>query len=223
MNFKINSIKKISITETLIIINVLVFATMYLFNLNTYFVSKFSSMGYIWELTENEDYYRKTSKTIFNSIEFYRLLTANYLHGGLMHIMFNMMALYSLGKVIESLIGKIKFFIVYTVSGIGGTILSSSMSIYLKPNDLSLSVGASGAVFGIAGCLVVLAIYRRNRGIDLFYQINYQPLIIMLGLNLVMGQMIEGIDNWGHIGGLVSGAFIGFIYSYINERKLNNF
>ena len=66
MNFKINSIKKISITETLIIINVLVFAIMYLFNLNTYFVSKFSSMGYIWELTEIENYYRKTSKTIFN-------------------------------------------------------------------------------------------------------------------------------------------------------------
>ena len=45
----------------------------------------------------------------------------------------------------------------------------------------------------------------------------------MLGLNLVLGQMIDGIDNWGHIGGLISGALVGFIYSYINEKKLNNF
>ena len=224
MNFKINNINNLSVTEILIITNVLIFVIMYLFNLNAYFISEFSSMGYIWELSQDGRYVQKTEKTIFDLNEFYRLLTANYLHGGLMHIMFNMIALYSLGQVIESLIGKMKFFIAYTLSGIGGTVLSSSMSIYFSPNNFVPSVGASGAVFGIAGCLVVLAIYRRSKGIDLLYRINYQPLVVMLGLNLIMGQMVDRIDNWGHIGGLITGCVIGGIYSYmIEKRNLNNF
>ena len=92
------------------------------------------------------------------------------------------------------------------------------MNLYLNPEKTIYSVGASGAVFGIAGCLVVLAVYRKSRGMDLFYQINYQPLVIMLALNLALGQMIDGIDNWGHIGGLVFGAFIGSIYSWMNNK-----
>ena len=93
------------------------------------------------------------------------------------------------------------------------------MNIYLKPDTLNFSVGASGAVFGIAACLVVLAVYRRNRGMDFIYQINYQPLVIMLGLNLVMGQMVDRIDNWGHIGGLVTGALVGLIYIVQLEKR----
>ena len=224
MNFKVNNLNQdISVTQVLIFVNTLVFVIMYFFNFQEYFINNFSSMGYIWEPSFKEGYYRKTTETIFTASHCYRLVTANYLHGGLMHIMFNMIALYSLGEVIEKIIGKAKFFAVYTFSGLGGTILSSSMNIYLEPNSLSLSVGASGAVFGIAGCLVVLAIYRRNKGIDFLYRINYQPLVVMLGLNLVMGQMVDGIDNWGHIGGLVTGLLIGLLYSYYNNKKLNNF
>ena len=136
-----------------------------------------------------------------------------------MHIMFNMIALYNLGEVVESLVGKFKFFVAYTLSGLAGTLLSSSMNLYLNPERTVYSVGASGAVFGIAGCLVVLAIYRRNKGMDLLYRINYQPLVVMLGLNLVMGQMIDQIDNWGHIGGLVFGSIIGLFYSYLSEKR----
>jgi len=224
MNFRVNNLNQgISVTQVLILVNVLIFIIMYLFNFQQYFINNFSSMGYIWEPSIKEGYYRKTPETIFTASHCYRLLTANYLHGGLMHIMFNMIALYSLGEVIERLIGKAKFFAVYTLSGLGGTVLGSSMSIYLEPRSLSFSVGASGAVFGIAGCLVVLAIYRRNRGIDLLYRINYQPLVVMLCLNLVMGQMVEGIDNWGHIGGLVTGLLVGLLYSYFDNKKLNNF
>ena len=220
MNFRVHNLNQsVTVTQALIAVNVAIFAVMYIFNLNQYFINNFSSMGYIWEPALRDGYYYKTSETIFSFDHIHRLLTANYLHGGLMHIMFNMLALHSLGEVIENLIGKVKFFIAYTLSGIGGTILSSSMNIYLKPNSLNFSVGASGAVFGIAACLVVLAVYRRNRGMDFIYQINYQPLVIMLGLNLVMGQMVDRIDNWGHIGGLVTGALVGLVYIFQLEKR----
>ena len=220
MNFRVHNLNQgVTVTQALIAVNVAVFAVMYLLNLNEYFINNFSSMGYIWKPALRDGYYYKTSETIFAVEHVHRLLTANYLHGGLMHIMFNMLALHSLGEIIENLIGKVKFFIVYTVSGIGGTILSSSMNIYLKPDSLNFSVGASGAVFGIAACLVVLAVYRRNRGMDFIYQINYQPLVMMLGLNLVMGQMVDRIDNWGHIGGLIAGALVGLVYIAQLEKR----
>ena len=217
MNYRLNKFKNISITEALIFINLIVFALMYFFNFEQYFIQNFSSINvkiYINKLTGQFHH----SESIFSTNEYYRFLTANYLHGGAMHIMFNMMALYSLGQVVESLVGRIKFFIAYTLSGLAGAFLSSAMNLYLNPEKTIYSVGASGAVFGIAGCLVVLAVYRKSRGMDLFYQINYQPLVIMLALNLALGQMIDGIDNWGHIGGLVFGAFIGSIYSWMNNR-----
>ena len=217
MNYRLNKFKNISITEALIFINLIVFALMYFFNFEQYFIQNFSSINvkiYVSKLTGQFHH----SESIFSTNEYHRFLTANYLHGGAMHIMFNMMALYSLGQVVESLVGRIKFFIAYTLSGLAGAFLSSIMNLYLNPEKTVYSVGASGAVFGIAGCLVVLAVYRKSRGMDLLYQINYQPLVVMLALNLALGQMIDGIDNWGHIGGLVFGAFIGSIYSWMNDR-----
>ena len=72
---------------------------------------------------------------------------------------------------------------------------------------------------GTAASEAMLMLYRKNKGMDLLYRINYQPLAIMLGLNLVMGQMIEQIDNWGHIGGLITGSIIGLIYSYMIGKR----
>ena len=172
MNYRIRTLKSISITEALILINLIVFGLMYFFNFKDYFILNFSSINvkvYVSSITNQFHH----SESIFSTNEYYRFLTANYLHGGSMHIMFNMMALYNLGKVVESLIGRVKFFIAYTISGLAGTLLSSSMNLYLNPQKPIYSVGASGAVFGIAGCLVVLAIYRKNKGMDFLYQINY--------------------------------------------------
>ena len=224
MNFKINNYQDLSVTQMLIGFNVAIYIVMYFFGFSNYFIEHFCSLGVVSGVYNPITGETISQTTIFETNQYYRFLTSNYLHGHLMHVMFNMIALYSLGEVIESLIGRKKFLIVYTLSGVGGSLLSSIMNIYLMPNEIIRSVGASGAVFGIAGCLVVLAIYRRNRGMDLLYRINYQPLVLMLGLNLVMGHMIEGIDNWGHIGGLITGCLIGGIYSYmIEKRNLNNF
>ena len=105
------------------------------------------------------------------------------------------------------------FYIIYVVS---------LTLIILRPalaNESVFQAFWTGAVFGIAACLVVLAVYRRNRGMDFIYQINYQPLVIMLGLNLVMGQIVDRIDNWGHIGGLITGVLIGFVYIIQSEKR----
>ncbi|MAV64885.1 MAG: hypothetical protein CMG00_06825 [Candidatus Marinimicrobia bacterium] len=214
--------QSLSITQKLIIINVLIYAVMYLFNLESFFIRNFSSIGVV-----SGTYNKFTGEvinqvTIFETNQYYRFLTANYLHGSLMHIMFNMMALYNLGELVESLIGRFRFFIIYTISGIGGALLSSIMNILLRPTEIVYSVGASGAVFGVAGSLVVLALYRKNKGMDLFYRINYQPLVFMLFLNLLMGQMVSRIDNWGHIGGLLVGCLIAYIYTF-GHKALDNF
>ena len=221
MNFKVNDYKNLSVTQILIGINVAIFAVMWMFpSIYKYIMLNFPSINlkvYGFYLN-NGTFIPKDYVSIFSTGEYYRFLTANYLHGSPMHIMFNMLALYNLGQAIEPMIGKFKFFIVYTISGLGGTLLSSIMNLYLSPNHTISSVGASGAVFGIAGCLVVLAIYRRNKGMDFLYRINYMPLVAMLGMNLVIGQMIDGIDNWGHIGGLIAGCLIGLMYTQMKNR-----
>ena len=227
MNFKLNNYRNLSVTQILIGINVAIFVVMYIFNFKVDFLNKFSSVNVLSFGYEgiNGSYIHKEFVSIFSTNQYYRFLTANYLHGSPMHIIFNMLALYSLGQVIEPMIGRLKFFIVYTISGLGGTLLSSVMNLYLNPNDVISSVGASGAVFGIAGCLVVLAIYRSNKGMDFLYRINYKPLVVMLGMNLIIAEIINRtgggnlrIDNWGHIGGLIAGCLIGLIYTQMKNR-----
>jgi membrane associated rhomboid family serine protease len=125
--------------------------------------------------------------------EYYRLITAGFLHAGLLHLMFNGFALYVLGTMIEPVVGHLRFTIIYFVSLLAG----SFGAVLVEPD--ALTVGASGAIFGLMGATVVV---MRNRGINWMES----GIGLWLGINLVFTFAIPGISIGGHIGGLIGGA-----------------
>ena len=139
--------------------------------------------------------------------QYYRLVTEMFLHGGIIHLAFNMYTLYSIGGQIEYIYGKVKYLMLYFLSGIGAGILSC----ILDPK--SLSVGASGAIFGLFGAFAVYAIKNRDK-------INkgaITNILLVIGMNLYIGFTSKGIDNAAHIGGLIMGALIGLV---INKKAI---
>jgi rhomboid protease GluP len=134
-------------------------------------------------------------------------LTATYLHGSLLHIIFNMMALRSLGPLVEELYGYSRFLIIYTLAGLAGSLLSTLMGTYAF-------VGASGAIFGLGGALLY---YGWRRG-GIFGKSIFRNMLFFAIVNLSMGFTIARIDNWGHVGGLVGGFLVGLLVSY-EERS----
>ena len=149
--------------------------------------------------------------------EYYRLFTCMFLHVDLIHLGFNMYALYVLGPQIESFFGKTKFTIIYLLSGICGSLLSMAL------NTEALSVGASGAIFGLLGAMLYFGYhYRTYLGNVLRSQII--PIIV---LNLGLGFILNGVDNYGHIGGLIGGILASMIVGVPDKEnkadKINGF
>jgi rhomboid protease GluP len=142
--------------------------------------------------------------------QFWRLLTCAFLHSGIIHIACNMYSLYIIGPQIQQVYGVYRYFIVYIISCLTASILSYIMS----PN--SLSVGASGGIFGLIGALLAFAIIERNR-----INKNYiSSLIQIIIINLFIGLSIKNIDNFAHIGGLVGGVMAGYL-TYTTKKKYN--
>ena len=141
--------------------------------------------------------------------QWWRLIACIFLHGGLMHIVFNMYSLFILGPQLEPILGRKKYTILYFISGLGSSILS-----YLAlPN--TVSIGASGAIFGLLGALLVFIINNRDK-------INKGALsnvVMVIGINLFIGATSTGIDNFAHMGGLVTGILVGTIFLLF--RKIN--
>lgn len=126
--------------------------------------------------------------------EVYRLLTCAFLHAGIIHLVFNMYSLFIIGNQVETYIGKFKFTLVYLISAISASLMSCLFTE-------GLSVGASGAIFGLLGALLYFGYhYRLYLGDVLKSQII--PLIL---INLMLGFMLSGVDNAAHIGGLIGG------------------
>ncbi len=148
--------------------------------------------------------------------EIYRLFTGIFLHANILHLACNCYALYLLGMQLESFVGKVKYLIIYLFSGLTGALFSM---IFTN----GASVGASGAIFGIMGALVYFGYhYRVYLGNVIKTQII--PIII---LNLAIGFLSSGIDNFAHIGGLIGGALItmglGIKYKSSNSERINGF
>ncbi len=145
-----------------------------------------------------------------NVLNIYRFVTATFLHGSILHLLCNMYALFILGTQVETFLGKKKFTIIYLISAITGSLLS-----FVFTN--SLSVGASGAIFGLMGSLLYFGYhYRLYIGSAIKNQIV--PLII---LNLFLGFTFSNIDNAAHIGGLV-GGYLATMLVGVNEKSTKN-
>jgi membrane associated rhomboid family serine protease len=137
--------------------------------------------------------------------DWWRLVTAGFVHGGLIHLAFNMWCLLSLGQLSERLFGKLQTFFIYLLTGVGGALLS------IAHNPRHLEVGASGAIFGIAGALLAgvkfgdLAISSAEK------RAVTSSMIFFVGVNFFLGAGILGrnIDNFCHLGGFITGLLLG--------------
>lgn len=184
LNYYKAKIKAFSLTEWLIGINVFMF-------LLTQLVTMTGGNGLV----------RLGAKVniLISLGEYWRLLTSMFLHADIMHLVFNMLALFILGRDIERFFGKKKFLVIYFISGLIG----SALSYLIVPN---VSVGASGAIFGLMGANLFLykinpTVYKRIYGSD---------FLILIGVNLVIGFIRPNIDMAGHIGGLIGGFITAF-------------
>lgn len=143
--------------------------------------------------------------------EIYRLVSYMFLHAGIMHILLNMYSLYIVGTKVEDFFGKWKYLLIYFVSGISGGLLSIGLS------QDTISVGASGAIFGLFGALIYFGYsYRGYVGSMIRSQIV--PIVVY---NLLIGFFIPGIDMWGHVGGLIGGILTANMLGTIENKKYN--
>lgn len=145
--------------------------------------------------------------------ELWRLLTNTFLHGGIIHLLFNMYALLQVGFILEINLGKQRYIISYIACGVIASIASMAV------NDNIVSVGASGAIFGLFGLLLSLLITKQLNIPQEAMKSLLSSTLIFVGYNLVFGFAREGIDNAAHIGGLVSGFVIGFMYKPSLKRS----
>lgn len=132
--------------------------------------------------------------------DWWRIVSAGFLHGSLIHLAMNMWMLWVVGSILEAGIGPVPFALAYAASVVWGSV----GALYLDP--LAVTVGASGGVFGVMGALLVIA-YRRG-----VRQLTH-TLLITIGINLVFTFAVPGISIGGHVGGLVAGALAGWLLS----------
>ena len=182
---KIFSMKNPFITYFIMLVCIILFISMYIFGDGSTYTRTLINFG------GNAVKYTKEG-------EYYRLFTAIFLHAGIFHLLCNMYSLYVIGPQAESFYGKIKYLFIFIFSGISGGLLSTALS-----GNNTISVGASGALFGLLGAILYFGYhYRIYLGNVLKSQII--PLII---INLIIGFTFSGIDNFAHIGGLIGGIF----------------
>ncbi|MFO7153813.1 MAG: rhomboid family intramembrane serine protease [Caldicoprobacter oshimai] len=172
-----------------------------------------SFIGTVFDISLNHQllYFGAKVNELIAEGEYWRLFTAMFLHVGVMHLLFNSYALYVYGPIVEKLYGKIRFVIIYVLSGLMGSLFSYLFS----PNP---AAGASGAIFGLMGSLLYFRKRRRNT-----FQRAFGPgLFIIIGINLLFGFIQPGIDNWGHIGGLIGGFLAANAVGLYRERRLSD-
>ena len=136
--------------------------------------------------------------------QWWLLITAGFLHGSIIHLLFNVYILWVLGSQLENIAGKAKFILIYF-----GSLLGGSLASYLFSPFGSYSIGASGAIFGLMGAMLVVG---RERNLDI------SQITTLVVINVVIGFVLSGIDWRAHLGGLAAGAFITWVL--INATSL---
>ncbi|MCU0495612.1 MAG: rhomboid family intramembrane serine protease, partial [Chloroflexaceae bacterium] len=135
--------------------------------------------------------------------EYWRLLTAMFLHGNLVHIFFNAYALFGFGPEMERLFGTWRFLALYFLAGLAGSVASYALSP-------APSVGASGAIFGLIGGLATFY-YLARQELGAYGQRQLQSMAFIIVINLMIGFSAPGIDNFAHLGGLLGGALLAWL------------
>lgn len=154
---------------------------------------------------------------VLESGEYYRLFSSMFMHFGFEHLVNNIVMLLVIGFTLEREIGTIKFLIIYLLSGLGGNLLSAVWD--MMSGSFAVSAGASGAIFGIVGALLYVAIRNRGRVGD----VSGRGLAFMVILSLYYGFTSGGVDNFAHIGGLLSGFILSVLLYWKRQRKYSGY
>ncbi len=181
--------KKAKLTIFLVIINSLIFL----------FFSSFN---------EYSHYFVQINDVIFRDFEIWRLFTAMFIHGDLIHLFSNMFGLFLFGVFVESFFSRKDFLLIYFISGLLGNIFS----LFLLPSYI-ISFGASGAVFGLIGASLIIVIKER-----------YTPLIfisLVYVLYFLVSSFTPGINYFAHIFGLIGGLLLGYFFQKANLKQIS--
>jgi membrane associated rhomboid family serine protease len=144
--------------------------------------------------------------------QYWRLFTVMFLHANLIHLAFNMYALYLFGNLIEDALGTLRFLGIYLLCGLLASVTSFSFS-----QPLGIAVGASGAIFGLLGAWVAYNYRRRGTALA---SANLRSALMIVAINVFLGFSIAGIDNFAHLGGLASGAAAGWLAEGFGPRNV---
>jgi rhomboid protease GluP len=188
------------VTTALLIVNVLLFGVSWV---ATASAGQGGGLSILWGMG-GEPLYRLGESfpySIFILHQWYRLVTAMYLHGGLIHIGFNMMVLMDIGPVVEEVYGSARFLFLYTATGLTGFLLSA----FAGHN----SVGASAPILGLIGLMIAITTKRSGAHMQ---QLRSRLISWVVSI-FVFGFLMRGVDNWAHAGGLAAGFALGKLFA----------
>ncbi|MGB2664385.1 MAG: rhomboid family intramembrane serine protease [Candidatus Acidiferrum sp.] len=190
------------VTTALLILNVIVFSAEIM---GTMHAGKMGGLSILWGM-DGETLYRLGAcygPAIFIGHEWYRLVTAMFLHGGLIHIGFNMIVLLDIGPMVEEVYGSARYLFLYLVMGIAGYVLSAFAGHF--------SVGASGAILGIIGLLIAITTKRGGMQMKELRSRLISWVVTIFALGFLVGGLRT--DNWAHFGGLAAGFLLGKVFA----------
>src|SRR5215468_8843832 len=184
----------VSVTSVLLVLNVAIFGLMLVWGLDPMQPAIDSLIQW------GANYGPKTTQG-----EWWRLFTCMFLHIGVLHLLFNMIALWNVGGFMERWLGGTSFLVLYLLSGLLGSVASVAW------NPFVVSAGASGAIFGLYGGLLGFLVQHRDSTSQAFLAPLRNNALAFVGYNLLFGAVQEGIDMAAHLGGLVGGLVCGFV------------
>ena len=146
--------------------------------------------------------------------QYWRLFSSMFLHFGFEHLAYNMFSLFFLGDILESIVGPVRYLIIYLLGGLGGNLVSLYMSV--QSESTKISAGASGAIFAVMGAFFYIAIRNRKN----FGKSGMQRLGLMVVLMVMQGLVDRGVDQSAHMGGLITGFLLGILlYRHPGETR----
>lgn len=184
----------------IIVVNVLVFLVMELFMSDAQYNQVIAQFGSMWTAVR----YHK---------EYYRFVTSIFLHSGMEHLFQNMLILFFVGQILEKVISKSKFLVIYFASGIIADAVS--MGYNMVNNRSAVSVGASGAIFGLIGAMLYIVIRNKGR----LHDISIRQMVLFVGFSLYGGFASSNVDNAAHVGGFLAGFILAALLIRRNKQK----
>lgn len=196
--------KKPWVTYTLLTINTV------LFLLLSYFGSRGGEFSFFEGSTNIETLLQFGAKSPFHIVEgeYWRFVTPVFLHIGIMHFVFNSVALLSLGALIEHIYGRTRYLLLYLLAGVAGNVASFLLSD-------SIGAGASGAIFGALGAMIYVVLHRKTA----WTQALGRDVLVILAINIVIGFFNPSIDNYAHFGGLIGGFLAAYALALPGQRR----